>query len=51
MMTDVPEELFDKIDVGHEHTTTAVARQSQLVHGRAVRREGLVWSFVVYSPR
>lgn len=35
----IPEELLDEVDVGHEHTTAAVASQTELVHGVAGNRE------------
>lgn len=35
-VSDVPEELLDKVDVGHEHTAAAVAGEAELVHGGTV---------------
>lgn len=32
----VPEQLLNQVDVGHEHTATAVARQAELVHSVTV---------------
>lgn len=39
----IPEQLLDEVDVGHEHTATAVACQAELVHGVTARvvREGV----------
>lgn len=28
----IPEQFLDQVDMGHEHTATAVARQAELVH-------------------
>lgn len=32
-MVDVLQELLDQVDVGHDHTATAVPLEAELVHG------------------
>jgi len=47
----VPQQLLDEVDVSHQHTTTAVSREAEFVHGFAARQSIVYSSFHVLIAR